>query len=255
MRRGSSVSKALTKQSMPRAPRPRSAMSSQSRISDFCSRIACGPPARIGRGEALDRGVEPLRRRDGIDEAPGERLGGADRLAGQQQPAGAAVADQLRQQRRLDDRGDADPDFRHAEHRALAGDAQIAGGGELEPGAERVAVDPRDDRDRQAAERVAAAMHQRDETRARCRRSSAAISPISAPPTKARSPAPVRITSRSCRVGGELFGGLDDLVHQRAVEAVELGGVVDREPREMAAFRPLLAINQNSSSRASPPGG
>ena len=46
---------------------------------------------------------------------------------------------------------------------AVAGDAQIAGGGELQPGAERVAVDPGDDRHRQAAERVAAAMHQRDE--------------------------------------------------------------------------------------------
>ena len=45
----------------------------------------------------------------------------------------------------------------------LAGDPQIAGGGELEPGAERVAVDPGDDRHRQAAERVAAAMHQGDE--------------------------------------------------------------------------------------------
>ena len=71
------------------------------------------------------------------------------------------MADQLRQQCRLDDRGNADRDLGHAEHRALAGDAQIAGGGEFKPGAERVAVDPGDDRHRQMAERVAAAMHQR----------------------------------------------------------------------------------------------
>ena len=102
-------------------------------------------------------------RRHDIDEPPGERLGGADGLAGQQQPAGAALSDQFRQQRRLDDRGDADPDLRHAEEGAVAGDAQIAGGGELEPGAERIAVDPGDDRDRQAPKGVAAAMHGGDE--------------------------------------------------------------------------------------------
>ena len=55
-------------------------------------------------------------------------------------------------------------DLRHAKGRSLAGDAQIAGGGEFETGAERVAVDARDDRHRQMAERGAAVMDQGDET-------------------------------------------------------------------------------------------
>ena len=48
------------------------------------------------------------------------------------------------------------------------------------------------------------------------------------------------------RIGFELLDGLDDLGHQRPVEGVELGRVVDRQPREMAAFRPLLAGNQDT---------
>ena len=39
------------------------------------------------------------------------------------------------------------------------------------------------------------------------------------------------------RVGGEPAGGLDDLDHQRPVEAVQLAGIVDRQPREIAALR------------------
>src|SRR6516164_9128642 len=93
---------------------------------------------------------------------------GTDCLTGKEQPAGAALSDQLGQQRRFDDRGDADSDLRHPESRALAGDAKITSTGELEPGAERVAVDARDDRNRQAAESVAAAVDCGDEA-ARCR--------------------------------------------------------------------------------------
>src|SRR5206468_7263371 len=113
--------------------------------------------------EAVDRLVELLMRHDDVDKTPGERLGGIDGLAGQQQPAGTALANQFRQQGRLDDRRDADPDLRHAEYRALAGDAQIAGCGKLEPGAERIAVDPGDHRDRQAPKHIAAAVYQGDE--------------------------------------------------------------------------------------------
>src|SRR4029077_5471955 len=90
-------------------------------------------------------------------------FGGTDRLAGQQQPAGSAVTDQFRQQCRLDDRGDADPDLGHPEYGALAGDPQVTGAGEFEAGTKCITVDPRDDRDGQPAERVAAAMDQRNE--------------------------------------------------------------------------------------------
>jgi hypothetical protein len=49
IRVGSSVSKALTKQSIPRVIAAAVGNSSQSRSSDFCRRIAWGPAARIGR--------------------------------------------------------------------------------------------------------------------------------------------------------------------------------------------------------------
>ena len=85
MRRGSSVAKASAKASMPRATAALVGISSQSRISDFCSRIACGPPARIAAASARPRRRAPPAGATAIDEAPGERLGGADHLAGQQQ--------------------------------------------------------------------------------------------------------------------------------------------------------------------------
>ena len=49
-----------------------------------------------------------------------------------------------------------------------AGDAHVAGGRDLHAGAEHIALDARDHRHRQAAEHVAAAMHQGDEGARRC---------------------------------------------------------------------------------------
>ena len=156
-------SKASVKASMPRATAALVGSSSQSRISAFWMRIACGPPARIGAASFSTAASSSSGGATASTSPQASAVGGVDHLAGQQQLARPAPADQLRQQRRLDDRGDADPDLRHAEHRPVAGDAQVAGGGEFQPGAEREAVDARDDRHRQAPAPVAAAMHQRDE--------------------------------------------------------------------------------------------
>ena len=50
------------------------------------------------------------------------------------------------------------------------------------------------------------------------------------------------------RVRGKRAGGFDDLPHQAPVEAVQLGGVVDRQPRETAALGPLLMLEPKHSS-------
>jgi hypothetical protein len=45
------------------------------------------------------------------------------------------------------------------------------------------------------------------------------------------------------RLIGDPAGGLDNLLHQRAVEAVQLAGIVDCHPGEMATLLPLLMQN------------
>ena len=53
--RGSSLSHAAAKASMPRAMARAGDSSSHSRISAFCRRIACGPPASTLADHAADR--------------------------------------------------------------------------------------------------------------------------------------------------------------------------------------------------------
>jgi hypothetical protein len=60
-------------------------------------------------------------------------------------------------------RGDADLHLGHAEFRSVGRDTQIAGGGDLEPGAERVALDARDHWHRQAPDRPTGAMERSNE--------------------------------------------------------------------------------------------
>src|SRR5262249_7553939 len=68
---------------------------------------------------------------------------------------------------------------------------------------------------------------------------------MSAPPTKARPPAPVRMKAELwvCR---QVSGSLDDLNHQRPIKAVQLAGVINRQTGEMAPFGLLLAPNQHA---------
>ena len=120
----------------------------------------------------------------------------------------------------------------------VRGDAQVAGHRDFEPGAERVAVDARDHRHRQPAQAIAGRCTSVMKSRALAR-SSAAISGMLAPPMKALSPAPVSTSARkSSRAAKRLDRG-DESRHQRAVERVELGAVVDGEIGDGAVARVL----------------
>ena len=92
----------------------------------------------------LDRGIEPAFFRDHVDQAPGQGGRRVDILRRHHQPAGAAPADQPRQQRGVDHRGDADTHLRHAEFGIMGGNPEIAGGGDFEAAAEAPAGKPRD---------------------------------------------------------------------------------------------------------------
>ena len=100
------------------------------------------------------------RRRDHIDQPPGQRGRRVDIFRRHHQPAGTAPADQPRQQRGMDHRGNADADLGHAEFGVMRGDPEIAGGGDFQAAAEAPAGQPRD--------------HGRRETGARPRRGRAA---------------------------------------------------------------------------------
>ena len=92
---------------------------------------------------------------DLLDETPLARPARVDRLAGEHEPGGAARTHEARQQSRFDHRRDAQAHFRHRKARALGGDAQIACGGDLEARADHRAMQPRDDRERKPADRLA----------------------------------------------------------------------------------------------------
>src|SRR5216684_3027071 len=155
------------------------------------------------------------------------------------------MADQQRQQRRFHHRGDADPDLGHAEHRALAGDAQVAGSGEFEPGAERIAVDPGDNRHGEAAKPVAAAVDERDEIARAVLVKRRQLTDIGAADKRALAGA-AKDHQAQRRIGFEKLDRLDNLDHQRAVEGVELCRIVDRQARDMPAFLPFLVGDDNT---------
>src|SRR5579863_1558931 len=122
-------------------------------------------------GSAGENGVERCRQ-GGIelvlgdapfDEPPALGSRRVDHLPREQQPARPAPADELRQQRGLDHRGNPDLDLRHAEFGTYPGDAQIAGGRDLEPCAQRVPLDARDHRDGQTPQAIAGFVEGRDE--------------------------------------------------------------------------------------------
>ena len=103
----------------------------------------------------LDRGIESALLRDHVDQAPGERGGCVDILCRHDKPAGAAPADQPRQQSGVDHRGDTDTYLRHAEFGVMGGNAEIAGGGDFEATAQAPSGQPRDHGCRKAAHGLA----------------------------------------------------------------------------------------------------
>ncbi len=167
---------------------------------------------------ALDRGVDLRRLDDFLDHAPGLGLAGIDVLAGEQHPRGAAPADQARQQRRLDDGGNADLDLGHAEMRRVGGDAQVAGRRHFEAGAQGVAFHAADHRHRTIADRLAELVDHGDEGARRPRSVRIpAMWLMSAPPMKARPPAPEKTTTRSVFLGRQRMEGRGEIVQGRRV--------------------------------------
>ena len=253
MRCGSSVAKASTKRvdAALRPPRAVDGISSQSRISAFCRRIACGPPARIGAAKRSTAAIEIAGRHDAVDKPPGERR--------RRRRSSRRSAARLRARPAPISRGSSAASTTDGmpirtsgmpKMRAVAGDAEIAGGGELQPGAERVAVDPGDrpapaDGGTNRSRRWTRVM----KSRALSRSSAGELVDVGAadkgapagagqdrePQMPGRPRAPV-IASRN-------------LDHQRAVEALSLPLVVDRDTGDNAAFRPRLAHEPRHPSR------
>src|SRR6185437_10491940 len=121
----------------------------------------------------------------------------------------------------------------HAEPRARAGDAQIAGDREFESCAERVAVDARDHRNRQPAQAIARAVHEGDEiTRA------VAIKRGHLRNARAADEGLLTGSAHNERAQilafAEPLDGIDKGAHQRAIENVEFGAMIDRETTDYA---------------------
>ena len=95
---------------------------------------------------------------------------------------------------------------------AFARDPEIAGTGEFEPGAERIAVDPGDDRDGEVTERVAALMHQGDKA-ARARVVEGGDLTDVGPADKGALASTAHHRKPQPGVHGKAADGLDDLGH------------------------------------------
>ena len=140
-----------------------SGSSSHCRSSAFCERSASGPHSSSALTVCSTAASSPPCLRDHVDQAPGERGRRVDIFRRHDQPAGAAPADQPRQQRGVDHRGDADTDLRHAEFGVMRGNPEIAGGGDFESAAEAPAGQPRDHGRRKLAHGLAEVAQPRDE--------------------------------------------------------------------------------------------
>src|SRR5207302_8402729 len=106
-------------------------------------------------------------------------------------------------------------------------------------------------RDSEKANGFAAATHQREKAAGRLVIERRDLNDIGTPDK-----GPLAGTAQNgepqLRVVIERRDGADDLDHQLPVETVQLADVVDRDVREVAAFRPLLAANQDTHRANSP---
>ena len=162
IRCGSSVAKARTKQSMPAAIAASAGRFSHSRISAFCCRTACAPAAKsavamvsTSASSASGATTRSTRPQDSAVAASMVSPSMSSRRA-------PADADQPRNEGRLHHRRNADLDLGHGEFGPARSNPQVAGHRHFQARAQRVAVDARDHRHRQAAQAIAGAVHQRD---------------------------------------------------------------------------------------------
>ena len=154
-RRGSSVARASTTARMPCWTASAIGSRSQSAHQLLLEPDRAGAGGADRRDPALHRGVQLAGGHQPVEKATAMRLLGVDHLAGEDQLAGLAPADQARQQAGLHARGDAELHLGHAEARGLHADAHVAGGRDLHAGPQAVAVHAGDDGDGQPADGVA----------------------------------------------------------------------------------------------------
>lgn len=179
--------------------------------------------------EAVDGGVE-LRERDDLGhEAERERLRGRDAAAAHDQVLRAPEPDQARDPLGAAAAGDhAERHLREAELEVVGGDAEVACQRELEPDAERIAVQARDHRlraalgrgdvPREARQVVRGALEEARDVAARRERGSGAAEHDHA----------------HALVLPELVEGGRELLARRHGDPVQLVGHVERDPREPA---------------------
>src|SRR5579872_1793502 len=111
----------------------------------------------VGRGEHLRH--QRIRLAELIEDAPLERLLGAEGLAGQDDLLGTALADRARQElRAAGARHDAEGHLREREARGLDGVGEVAGERHLEAACEGVAVERRDHGERTVEQRPVLAL-------------------------------------------------------------------------------------------------
>ena len=174
-----------------------------------------------------DRRIQLGYRHHLLDQAPLQRLRRTEILAQQQHRARPAPTGQVRQQRSLDNRRDAEVDFGHAELRAVHRHPQIARCSQLQPGAQGDAVDARDHWRREAAHGLAAAVDLGDELPGAIGVQARHFADVGA-----ADESPVTGAGEHQRmqfdIGRQLTQSGDKVLHQRAVQAVGATRVVDR---------------------------
>ncbi len=184
------------KASMPACTASSSDNRSQRRISRFCARTASGVASTIECTQRSTAASIFAASTTSSTMPQASALRGVDILAGEQHPRGAAPADQARQQRRLDHRGDADLHLGHAEMRRVGGDAQVAGGRHFKASAQRVAFQAADHRHGTVADRLAELVDQGDEGAPVLGLRIPAMWLMSAPPMKALTARARKTTTR-----------------------------------------------------------
>ena len=196
-------------------------------------------PQRLGSAfeqrldRVLDRVIETTGRRDLVDQAPGQRRRRVDVFRRHHQPARAAPADQPRQQRRVDHRGDADLDLGHAEMGVMRGDPEIAGGGNFQPAAKAPAGQPRDHGRRKFAHGFAEVAQPRDEGFRGFLVELGHFLDVGA-----ADHALLALAGQDHRadgpIGGEFLKALAHAVGDGRVQNVERAGIADRQPHHAA---------------------
>ena len=128
------------------------------------------------------------------------------------------------------------------------GDAQIAGGGDLHAGAERIALDAGDDRRVEPAQAIAAAMDARDEGARRLLGQRGHLVDIGAADEGARARAREDDGAQAIEPG-ERLDLRDEARHQGRAQRVELALIGDRHPSDDTALA-LLEVDLDLTGRA-----